>query len=220
MLGLCAGSAQSAEEGEAFGPAKPIAIKTPFNTPANADSDHLGADSLTPIEISPNAPTGRRSIANRLTQSRLYLPERMVLGRVADFTVKAKPGKWVAIAMADKDNGSKPVLGHPLRLGPDRKVVGTVKVPESGLATISVECPIEGDLIGSFLYFEAAVWSDDKMNDMEIAQCVSTESKGAGFNGVLIEQQFELKKGVKIIPTSVGPFTKSGQTSDLTSPQI
>jgi hypothetical protein len=220
MLGFLAGSVRAAEGGEVFGPAKPVVIKTPFSPAAKGDDDHLGADSLVPIEISPNAPTGRRSLIERMTLSRLYLPERMVLGRVAEFTVKAKPGKWVAIAMADKDTGSKPVLGHPLRLGPDRKVVGTIKVPESGLATISVECPVEGDLVGSFLYFEAAVWSDDNMNDMEIAQCVSTESKGPGFNGVLIEPQFEAKKGVKIIPTSVGPFTKSGQTSDLTSPQI
>jgi hypothetical protein len=219
-LGLLAGSASAEDAAEVFGPTKPVPIKTPFNPTPKSDANSPGSDSLVPIEISPNAPMGRRSILERLTQSRLYLPERMVLGRVAEFTVKAKPGKWVAIAMADKDTGSKPVMGHAIRLGPDRKVVGTVKVPESGLATICVECPVEGDLIGSFLYFEAAVWSDDKMNDMEIAQCVSTESKGPGFNGVLIEQQFELKKGVKIIPTSVGPFTKSGQTSDLTSPQI
>lgn len=216
LLGLTPCSALA--ESETFGPVKPQAIKTPFNTSEKSDDQNLGADGS--ITIS-NAPPGRRSIADRLTKSRLYLPERMVLGRIAEFTVKAKPGTWVAIAMADKDAGSKPVVGHALRLGADRKVVGTMKVPESGLATLTVECPVEGDLVGSYLYFEAATWSDEKMRDVEIAQCVSTDnSKPNGFNGVLIEPQFEAKKGVRIIPTSVGPFTKSGQTSDLTSPQI
>jgi len=216
MLGLFAGSAFAEEE--TFGPPKPAVVKTPFSTSAKGDEEHLGTDSLNPIEISPNSPLGRRTISERLTHSRLYLPERMVLGRVAEFTVKAVPGKWVAIAMADKDSGSKPLMGHTLRLGPDRKVVGIMKVPDTGLATIIVECPVEGDLVGSFLYFEAAVWSDEKMTDMEIANCVSTESKAAGFNGVMIQPQVEAKKGVRIIPTSTGPFTK--QNMDLSSPQI
>ena len=56
-----------------------------------------------------------------------------------------------------------------------------MQVPSTGLATMMVECPVEGDLVGQFLYFEAAVWADEKMTDMEIAQCVSTESKGARF---------------------------------------
>ena len=94
MLGSFAGSAAAEDAGEVFGPVKPVPIKTPFNPAPKSDDNTPGSDSLVPIEISPNAPMGRRSILERLTQSRLYLPERMVLGRVAEFTVKAKPGKW------------------------------------------------------------------------------------------------------------------------------
>ncbi|MFX5656415.1 hypothetical protein ABTE24_19780, partial [Acinetobacter baumannii] len=85
----------------------------------------------------------------------------MSLGKVAEFTVKGKPGQWVALAMADKDSGAKPVFGHKLRLGSDRKLVAVAKIPEnSDVVKLLVETPIQGDLVGSNLYFEAALWSN------------------------------------------------------------
>lgn len=207
-------SAQSLEE---CGPEKPKVIKTPFGLNGLSEAENVDTDSLNAIEIAPNQPSGRRLIGSRIVQTRLYLPEKMILGRVSEFTVKGKPGWWVALAMADKDKGAKPLMGHNLRLGPDRKVVAIGKISASGLATLLVECPVEGDLPGSYLYFEAAIWSDENMQDMEIAQCVAAEGKGAGFNGVLIEPQFEQKKGVRIIPTTTAPFSIY-QQQGLSSP--
>ena len=204
---------------ELYGPEKPKTVKTPFGEGDSKKGDEP-SDSLGTIEIGNNHETGRRGLGERLgsLQSKLYLPDKMVLGRVAEFTIKGKPGKWVAIAMADKDSGSKPILGHNLRLGPDRKVMVTARLPASGVANLLVECPVEGDLVGSYLYFEAAVWSEDNMQDMELAQCVVSESKKPNFNGVLIQPQFEQKKGVRIIPTTTSPFMGQQQQQGLSSP--
>ncbi len=208
---------QAFSQDEQFGPPRPKAIKTPFGESSSQKSSEP-TDSLGSISISTSSPLGRRMLSDRMRHSRMYLPDKMVLGRVAEFTVKGKPGEWVAIAMADKDKGSKPVLGHEVKLGPDRKVVATGQIPESGVAELLVECPVEGDLVGSYLYFEAAVWKEDNMKDTEIAQCVPSEGKGAGFNGVMIQPQDEQKKGVRIIPTTTAPFLQQAGQQGLSSP--
>jgi hypothetical protein len=95
----------------------------------------------------------------------------MLLGQTSRFTVKAKPGMIVAIAMADRDKGAKPIAGHDLRLGSDRKVVAISKIPDTGVAEIFVETPIEGDLIGQYLFFEAAVWSKADLHSKNTGQC-------------------------------------------------
>ena len=123
----------------------------------------------------------------------------MILGKTVEFTVKGKPGSYAALALADKDTGAKPICGHKLRLGADRKVVAAVEIPASGTATISVDTPIEGDLIGLCLYFEAAVWSKPDFSDVEIANVVPSERQESAPNGVLIAADTIVKKkGIKI----------------------
>ncbi len=73
-----------------------------------------------PLSLSRNRQLGHRSLSERLVTARLYLPGRMVLGKPAEFIIKGKPGSHVALAMADRDGGAKPINGHPVHLGPDR----------------------------------------------------------------------------------------------------
>jgi hypothetical protein len=67
---------------------------------------------------------------------------------------------------------------NAIRLGSDRKVVAIGQIPESGILVLNIETPIEGDLIGLSLYFEAATWSQSDMSDVEIAPM------GSGFEAL------------------------------------
>lgn len=220
-LSVCTPAARAAEECE-YGP--PNLIKTtpnPFNTQSSSETDEspsketdseLGSISLSPPPRTERqsraaSPAQRLSLKERLIAPRMFMPERMLLGAPARFAVKGKPGMTVAIAMADKDKGAKPVSGHPIRLGADRKVVAISKIPENGVAEIYVETPIEGDLIGQYLYFEAALWSRPDMSDVEFADTVSSAQTAAPVNGVMVAQAADTKiKGVNIVPDSAMPM--------------
>ena len=89
-----------------------------------------------------------RKLSDQLLDSRLYLPGRLILGKPAEFTVKGRRGSYVALAMADKPTGAKPIYGHRLRLGADRKVVSVGQIPETGVLTLVIDTPLQGDLIG------------------------------------------------------------------------
>jgi hypothetical protein len=219
-VGLPAWSADECE----YGPPNLIKITpNPFNARAGSEEEgaalgetdsELGSISLSspPKSIAQkqsgsSSPVQRLSLKERLIASRLFMPERMLLGTPAKFTVKGKPGMMVAIAMADKDKGAKPIGGHQLRLGPDRKVVAISKLNESGVAEIYVETPIEGDLIGQFLYFEAALWSKPDMSDCELADTVSSAVAATPVNAVMVAQAADTKiKGVNIVPDSAMPM--------------
>src|SRR5208282_5758899 len=101
----------------------------------------------------------RNLLSERFHGPKLFLPPRMVLGECAEFIVQGPPGSYVALAMADKNSGAKPVYGHELKLGADRKLVAVNQIPEQGVVSMFIEAPIQGDLVDSSLYFEAAVWS-------------------------------------------------------------
>lgn len=180
-------------------------VKTPFGATATAESTAASPDDLSSMTLS--LPSSQRlSLAERLVPPQLCLPGHMTLGKTAEFTVKGKPGSYVALAMADKNTGAKPIYGHNVRLGSDRKVVGLVQIPDSGVAVISVDTPIEGDLIGQCLYFEAALWSKSDMSDLEIARVVPSEAPES-VNGVPIAGQLtEKKKGIKIVPEGAAPI--------------
>ena len=188
-------------------------IKTPFGSNQPGDSADLtndgSADPLSLLALSPQGDGTRRLILNqRLNPPQLFLPGHMMLGKTVEFTVKGKPGSYAALAMADKDSGAKPICGHKLRLGADRKIVGAVQIPASGMATISVDTPIEGDLIGLCLYFEAAVWSKADFSDVELANVVPSEVQESAPNGVLIAADtIAKKKGIKIGAGSTSPLS-------------
>jgi hypothetical protein len=155
----------------------------------------------------------------RLGQARLYLPDKMCLGRTCEFTVKGKPHSWVAIAMADKNEGAKPINGHPIRLGSDRKVVAIGQIPDSGVRTLNIETPIQGDLIGSSLYFEAAIWSKDDMSDVEIAATIPSEGTAKESNGVLIAAEPDTKRGIRLVPqTSIPGMRQTALQQGTLSP--
>jgi hypothetical protein len=132
----------------------------------------------------------------------------MTLGQTAEFTVKGRPGSWAALAMADKNSGAKPLFGHTLRLGADRKVVALGKIPDSGILLLDVETPIQGDLIGDCLYFEAAIWSRPDCSDVVIAIPVTSENTGKAPNGVLVSAEQEIKKGLRIGADTSVPMTE------------
>jgi len=149
------------------------------------------------------------SLSDRLMSTKIFLPEHMVLGKSAEFTIKGKPGAIVALAMADKDTGAQPIYGHKLRLGSDRKVVAIGTIDVGGSLNLSVITPIQGDLVGQYLYFEAAVWTKPDYSDLSIASPVSL-SEEKTVNGVLVLEAVEQKKHLKFLPTpTVAPPMRS-----------
>ena len=110
--------------------------------------------------------------------------------------------------MADRDKGAKPIYGHDLRLGPDRKVVALGKIPPSGVLPLKIFAPIEGDLIGSFLYVEAAIWPENNPERLELALPISSETQAArSANGIAIIGYGERKRGLKFIPDNSSPYS-------------
>ncbi len=195
----------------AWGPVNLLAsLRTPFHPPAESTSPS-GSPSTSsklsePIKIgAPSSEAGRPSLAERLVPARLYLPGRMVLGRSAEFTVTGKPGATVALAMADKDTGAKPIYGRELRLGPDRKVVSAGEIPRSGVLKLYVAAPIQGDLVGQHLYFEAAVWSRADFTDTQVAATISSRRQEGVANGVLVSQDTAAKSGLKFSAVAQPP---------------
>lgn len=148
----------------------------------------------------------RLNIKQKLVASRLFLPGGMQLGQPAEFTVQGKPNSYVALAMADKDSGAKAIYGQELHLGPDRKVIAIGKIPESGVLKFTIETPVQGDLIGLYLYFEAAIWKAKDFSDLELAKPENSLVNKGPANGVLITAEAEKKKGVKFVPAPSTPF--------------
>lgn len=225
----------AADEECDYGPPNLIkTTKTPFSATNQSETDtetsapdELGSISLSSAATKPQtesrvAPSviQKMGIKGRVAGSRMYLPERMIIGQTSKFTVKAKPGMTVAIAMADRDKGAKPIGGHELRLGADRKVVAIAKMPDTGVAEIYVEAPIEGDLIGQYLFFEAAIWSKPDLSDVEWAQTIHSGATGAPGNGVMMAQLAEKdKRGVRIVPDGAMPMILRQGSSSLSSGQ-
>lgn len=179
-------------------------VKTPFTAPSQ-ESENEKPDGLGSFKLAADSSKPALRLSDRLLASRLYLPGRLVIGKPTQFTVKGKPGYWAAVAMADRDSGAKPIYGRNLRLGPDRKVVALGKIPEGGVLSLKYFAPVEGDLIGQSLYFEAALWPDGKPEAVEIAQTVSSEAQSEKANGILVTADTEKKKGVRLVPDSAIP---------------
>lgn len=200
---LSGAAAFSAEE--EYGPPNLLkTLKTPFNALTGAQAFQDEMDTIGPIGLSKSQERyQRRSLAERLVIAQMYMPSRMFLGKTAPFTVKGKPGSLVAIAMADKDSGAKTIHGHRLRLGADRKVVAIGKIPEGGILVLCVETPIQGDLVGQCLYFEAALWTKPDFSDLIIATAVSPEAHQIAENGVLVASEEPQKKGLRFVADPV-----------------
>jgi hypothetical protein len=188
---------------EVYGPVNLLkTMRTPFGT-GDGQSNNSSTNPLTPMSLHAR---GASSLSTRLIPQRLYLPGRMVLGSTAEFIIKGKAGSWAALAMADKNSGAKPIYGHELHLGPDRKLMSLGQIPESGLLSLVIDTPIEGDMIGQPFYFEAAIWSKPDFSDMELAMPVPSESTvsqaKARDNAVMVAAEADHKRGMRIVPDS------------------
>lgn len=213
--------AAAAKADEIYGPVNLLkTMATPFG-PAASRLDSAGqvgvlklpgsaALAAPPLSLKGSRQLGHRSLNERLVTARLYLPGRMVLGRPAEFIIKGKPGSHVALAMADRDSGAKPINGHPLHLGPDRKLVSLGTIDESGVLQLCIETPIEGDLIGQHLFFEAALWHSSDFSDLILATPVTSEGQEGIRNGVMVAAEAEQKRGVKIVPDTAIPLQQRG----------
>lgn len=191
--------------------------KTPFNTSGKEEESTETKSQFSSMKLSTG---GGRTLGHKILAARLYMPGRLVIGKPTEFTVKGKPGYWTAVAMADRDTGAKPIYGHNLRLGPDRKVIALGKIPDSGVIAFKYFAPAEGDLIGQSLYFEAVIWPEGKLEAMEMAQTVSSELTEKG-NGILVTAELEKKKGIKLVPDSaIPPSMRSSGAHTLDSGKL
>jgi len=161
------------------------------------------------------------SLSDRLVQAKIYLPDHMVLGKSAEFTVRGKPGQLVALAMADKDTGASPIYGHQLRLGSDRKVVALGEIDSEGSAKLQVTTPIQGDLVGQYLYFEAALWTKPDFSDVVIATPIALSEKQDLVNGVLVAEEGTKGKRLHFMPTpsNIKPIGQGTDPMDMNSGQ-
>lgn len=225
---LCISMAPAASgEDEICGPPNLLkTMKTPFSGQAPEPELDAGnglasitlRPTLSPISI--GAGKGRKlSLTSKLVPPRLYLPERMVLGQPAKFTIKGPPGDKVAMAMADSDSGARDIGGHKVRLGADRKLVAVGEIPQSGVFEFYIGTPIEGDLIGQYLYFEAAVWKKNDVDEAQFAQTVAVTGPEGPANGVMVSPHTVEKRGVNFVPDSAVPLTQRQNTQSLGSGQ-
>jgi hypothetical protein len=195
-------------------------VKTPFGNQSEVEEQK--ADPTAPMTLPATARQRSlgRSLSDRLLASRLYLPGRLVIGHPAEFTIKGRPGHWVALAMADRDSGAKPINGHTIRLGPDRKVIALGKIPESGVLPLKIYAPVAGDLIGQSLYFEAAIWNENDLSHVEFAQTITSETQTNGSstatNAVLVAAEGDHKRGVRIVPDSAVPMYQRANMGGVT----
>ncbi|MCA9804080.1 MAG: hypothetical protein KC777_19060 [Cyanobacteria bacterium HKST-UBA02] len=225
---LCMSMAPAAfGEDEICGPPNLLkTMKTPFSgqapEPQSDAGNGLASITLNPTlsPISIGTGKGRKlSLTSKLVPPRLYLPERMLLGQPAKFTIKGPPGDKVAMAMADSDSGARDIGGHKIRLGADRKLVAVGEIPQSGVFEFYIGTPIEGDLIGQYLYFEAAVWKKDDVDEAQFAQTVAVTGPEGPANGVMVAPHTVAKRGVKFVPDSAVPLTQRQNTQSLSSGQ-
>lgn len=205
---------------EVYGPINFLkTMKTPFGMPNSPKQETAGSDPLAELSLSGDDPSPAqsriRTLTERLLPAQLFLPGKMVLGKEAEFVVKGKPRSWVALAMADRNSGAKPIQGHVLKLGPDRKVVSVGQLNASGLLSLFIETPIEGDLIGQNLYFEAAVWSRPDFGDVQFATPVASQSANGGDNGVLIAAATSQKKGIKFVADPAVPLLERARHNTM-----
>jgi hypothetical protein len=217
LLPLAAGGPGCALADEVFGPPNLLkTMPTPFSTSADAVSTASSGGTLT---LQSGGTGGRSLLSRRLIPCRVYLPGRVVIGKQAEFVVKGRAGNYAAVAMADKNSGAKQILGRDLRLGSDRKLVTLGTIPESGVLSLLVDIPIQGDLVGQHLYFETAVWSRPDFSDLEIATPVKSEigdDDKEHVNGVIVTAEADQKRGVRFVPDSAVPLhqrVKAGSSS-------
>jgi hypothetical protein len=206
-------NSSSNESEVVYGPENLLkALPTPFTTTLAEEKQNSAPDSqpisLTPIAISAKAVNlNRNSLQARFHGPKLFLPSRMSLGESSEFTVKGNPGSYVAVAMSEDNKGAKPIFGHKLRLGADRKLVAVGIIPETGMLSLFVETPIQGDLVDASLYFEGAVWSKSDFSDLQMASMISTTKDSLDENGVIVVGQQEGKKQRAVIFDAPGPIS-------------
>lgn len=189
-------------------------FKTPFNVQAPASNTENGGISL-------SAESGSNSLRSRLAQRlgsscRVYLPGKLTIGKAAEFVIKGRAGSHAAIAMADKDSGAKTIFGQKLRLGADRKLMAAGTIPETGILTLIVDMPIQGDLIGLPVFFEAVVWQKDDFSDLEIATPVKSETAqeiADKANAIIVSGEKEQKRGLRFTPGSGVPLYQENKDS-------
>lgn len=177
---------------------------------------------LTPIAISRlSSRLSLSSLSERLVSAKIYLPDHMVLGKDVQFTVRGKPGQLVALAMADKDTGASPIYGHKLRLGSDRKVVAIGEIDAEGSVKLTVTTPIQGDLVGQYLYFEAALWTKPDFSDVVLATPVALSDQKDLVNGVLVSEEGSKGKRLHFMPapTNLKPIGQGSDPMDMNSGQ-
>jgi hypothetical protein len=210
---MFAGSA-IAVDSDVYGPVNLLkTMATPFGSPLSTGE---AEDALAPMSLRTSL---SKNLASRLVPPRVYLPGRMVIGQTEEFIIKGKPGQWAALAMADKNTGAKPIYGHTLHLGSDRKLVSLGQIPEGGVLSLVIDTPIQGDLIGAQLYFEAVLWSKPDFSDVEVAAPVVSETAGpttAYMNGIVVAGEIQKKKGIRIVPDGMVPLNMT-RTSGLDS---
>ncbi len=189
-------------------------LRTPFTTTVlNESHKYYSADDaigLTPIAISSKSVSlNRNSLEERFHGPKLFLPSRMVLGECSEFVVKGSPGSYAAIAMSESNKGAKPLSGHKLRLGADRKLVSLGIIPETGMLSLFVETPIQGDLVDSSLYFEGVIWSKPDFSDLQMTSTVLTCQNSSDENGVVVAGQQEKKHRAIIFDVSKPMSTRA-----------
>jgi hypothetical protein len=185
-------------------------LKTPFKA-SQQEENNTNENIISPLSLPIQQKKYQSGLSARLIPSRLYLPSKLIIGQSQEFVISGKANSWVALAMADRDTGAKAIYGHTIRLGPDRKVVAVGQIPTNGVLSLSVETPIQGDLIGQCLYFEAALWTKDDFSDMELAHPVQSEKQPAisnneSTNGVIVSAEIEKKRGIRFTTDSAVPL--------------
>lgn len=115
----------------------------------------------------------------------VYKPSKLTQGTKTKFIIKAEPGSHVSLVTSDENRGAPIFYGHKLRLGqlinPHEGTVG-----EKGILEIEIPMPVQKELTGKLLFFEALVWKKPDYSDLKVAKIMGIDGQESDINGVMI----------------------------------
>lgn len=134
---------------------------------------------------------------------KLYLPSKMVIGTDTIFKITGNPGSKVSLAISNTNNGSKPLFGNKLRLGKTEMTLEGI-IPATGILELKLNAPMDKSLVDQVKYFEAATWSKEDYNDLQVATTISPSGKETFKNSVAYSEPYATGKRPSFEPVIPG----------------
>jgi len=135
----------------------------------------------------------------KLGSPSVYKPSKLIIGTSTKFIIKAEPNTHVSLVTSDENQGAAFINGNRLRLGEINNPHESI-TNNNGVAEISITLPLEKELIGRIMYFEALIWKNPDHSDIEVAKVMGIDGREAANNAVIITAPAKNVSGPGITP--------------------